>query len=679
MSRHDRNRSKFPLAGRPPQPPGTPAGRQGLQLRLALCFLLLFLLLAVAAVRVAWVQVVQGGAMKEMALAQLEVSRDMQSPRGAICDRNGRELAVSVVTPSLFANPDELRQNQVDIDSVAAGLAPLLSVDAGELKERLLLPERKFVWLKRRLDAPAAAQVKAFIKQYQLPGFGFLEENKRYYPNDTLAAQLLGFVGSEDQGLEGLEAKLDAVLKGSKKQQNLYTDNQGRPIFDSVYSLGQHVEGRKVLLTIDHNIQFIAEQSLDKAMAATRAAAATVIIMDPKTGDILAMVSRPTYNPNEFWKYGPKEWRNRAVSVVYEPGSTFKSIVAAAALNEGVVTPQQRFHDSGSIEVSGRRIQNWSGEAYGDVSFEDIIKSSLNTGFAQVGLKLGGERLTRYAREFGFGKATGIGLAGEEEGILFEPKEMRESDIATMSIGQSIAVTPLQLLTAMSALANDGVLLAPHIIKEVQSSGGVVEEATATEVSRRVIRPETAQTLKGLLEKVVSEGGGKRAAVKGYRIAGKTGTAEKLREDGGGYYQGRYIASFAGFAPVEDPRLAVLVVLDDPVGVYYGGEIAAPVAKDIFTQVLRYLNIYPSGVLLPEEKKQAAAAAGRTAAAPPLPAGQVRVPDLRGQTMRQAAARLQEAGLFFRPAGGGLAVRQDLPPGTPVAAGSEVEVVFEEK
>ena len=664
--------------GGPPQRPR----KKPLQLRLAVCLLLLLLLLAVAAGRVAWIQVVQGGDMKEKAMAQLEVSRDMQSPRGSICDRNGNELAVSVVTKSLYANPDELRKNQADVDSIVGGLAPILGIDPKEMKEDMLLPERKFVWLKRRMDAPIAAQAAAFIKQYQLPGFGFLEENKRYYPNEKLAAQLLGFVGSDDQGLEGLEAKLDSVLKGSKGKQNIFTDNQGRPIFQSVFSLKSPEEGRKVLLTIDQNIQFIVEQSLDKAMAATGSAAATAIVMDPKTGDVLAMVSRPTYNPNQFWKGGPGEWRNRAVANVYEPGSTFKSIVLAAALNEGTVHPGQWFQDNGAIEVSGRRIQNWSGESYGAVPLEAVIKQSLNTGFVQIGLGLGGERLTRYARDFGFGRPTGIDLAGEEEGILFEPKDMRDSDIATMAIGQSIAITPLQLVTAVSALANDGVLLKPHIIKEVQNGDGSVQQAYATEVVRRVIRSETAQTLKGLLEKVVSEGGGGKAAVKGYRIAGKTGTAEKLREDGGGYYQGRYIASFAGFAPVEEPRIAVLVVLDDPRGVYYGGQIAAPVAGEIFSQIFRYLNILPSGVLLPEEKKKQSPAPQpvRPPAAPlpPLPAGQVRMPNLQGKTMRQAAAELHKEGLFFRPVGGGLAVSQEVPPGAPVSVGSEIGVSFSE-
>ena len=435
-------------------------------------------------------------------------------------------------------------------------------------------------------------------------------------------------------------------------------------------------------MTLDSTIQFIVEQSLDKVMAKTRAKAATVIILNPRTGEILAMANRPTYDPNNFSSFGQSVWKNRAISVIYEPGSTFKSVVAAAALQEKVVSPTEGFYDSGFIEVSGRRIKNWSGDSYGSVSFIDICKNSINTGFVQVGLRLGAARLSQYAKSFGFGKTTEIELPGEEEGILFNPQEMRDSDLATMSIGQSVAVTPLQLVTAVSAIANNGVLLKPHIVKEIYNADGSLAASTPTQPVRQVITPETANLLAGILEKVVSEGGGKKAIVKGYRFAGKTGTAEKLNENGGGYMSGHYIASFVGFGPVEDPQVAALVVIDDPEGIYYGGEIAAPVFGEIMTQVMRYLSIRPQNAPeLPAAASPAAQLAPPVAVAStiPVPKGKLLVPAVIGKTMREAGDKLVEAGLSFVPVGSGIAYRQSIPPNTIVDPGTEITVYFESR
>ena len=412
-------------------------------------------------------------------------------------------------------------------------------------------------------------------------------------------------------------------------------------------------------------------------MARTKAKAATAIVMNPRTGEILAMASRPSYNPNRFYAYGPSEWKNRAVSIIYEPGSTFKAVVAAAALQEGVVTPHERFQDNGFVEVSGRRIKNWDGGSYGNISFTEVIKSSINTGFVQVGMRLGAARLNDYARAFGFGKPTGVELPGEEEGLLFESGKMRESDIATMSIGQSIAVTPLQLLTAISAIANDGVLLKPHIIKEIRNPDGTVASAVQTQAVRQVISLDTAKAMTVMLEKVVADGGGKKAAVKGYRFAGKTGTAEKLKSSGG-YEDGKYIASFAGYGPVDDVQLAALIIIDDPSGIYYGGEVAAPVFKDIMTQVMRYLNITPQSgnewvppIKKPETNPQV------VTPPPAVPSGKVIVPSLQGKTIREAADALGKLGLACNPVGTGVAVKQSIAASTVVSTSTEVTVWFE--
>lgn len=628
------------------------------------------------AVRIAWVQLINGPKLAEKARYQLQESKVLQSPRGTIFDRNGHELAISNLTKSLYVNPKQLNK---DPAVLANEIAPILALSVEELTKSLASKE-SFVWIKRTLEPDAADRISALIKDENITGLQFVEESKRYYPNNCLAAQVLGFVGTDDVGLDGVEMTTDKSIKGVLSKQEIDTDNHGIPIFKSIWSFNPVKQGKSVALTIDSTIQFITEQCLDKALATTKAQSGTVIIMNPKTGEILAMASRPTYDPNHFGNYGENEWKNRAISVIYEPGSTFKTIVAAAALQEKLVTPEERFVDPGFVEVSGRRIQNWTGDSFGSVTFTDIIKYSINTGFVQVGMRLGSARLTQYVREFGFGHATGVELPGEEEGILFNPKDMRDSDLATMSIGQSIAVTPLQLLTAVSAIANNGVLLKPHIVKEFYNSDGTLATATPTEPVRQVIAPDTAAELTGLLEKEVSEGGGKYASVKGYRFAGKTGTAEKLREDGRGYEAGHYIASFVGFGPVEDCQVAAIVVLDDPRGDYYGGNIAAPVFRDIMIQVMRYLNIRPengadlgSGLPAPQIdpiQQRAVQAA---------PKGKILVPSVLGKTIREAGDSLVGAGLSFIPVGTGVAVDQSIAPNTAVDPESEITVNFESR
>lgn len=651
------------------------------QKRIALFLMILMGALVVIGGRFAYLQLVEGKKLAAKSRSQLQYDKPLQSPRGTIYDRQGRELAISGMAKSLYANPGALNK---DVDTIANLLAPLLAMKADELKERLSV-KGSFIWLKRTLEPDKYQAIAALIKEQGLKGLEFVEESKRYYPNDSLAAHILGFVGTDDIGLDGIESVLDKVIKGERQTQQLETDAHGVPIFKSILTFTPRKEGKSVYLTIDSTIQFIVEQNLDKVMARTKAKAATVIIMNPKTGEILAMASRPGYNPNAFFRYSDTERRNRALSIVYEPGSTFKAVVAAAALQERVVSPDERFIDNGYVEVSGRRIKNWSGDSYGNISFIDVIKNSINTGFVHVGMRIGNAKLTEYARNFGFGSPTDIELPGEEAGILFNPRDMREVDLATMSIGQSIAVTPLQLLTAVSAIANDGVLLRPHIIKEIRNPDGSVAEAPATTAIRQVISPDTAKTLTAMLEKVVSEGGASKAAVKGYRFAGKTGTAEKLKESGGGYEANRYIASFVGFGPVEDPQIAALIVIDDPVGAYYGGEIAAPVFNDIMTSVMRYLNVPPNAAINPvfpqsaKGDKPAEQIPKPEAAAKPAPPGKALVPNLSGKTMREAADLLSKAGLAMVPAGSGLAVEQDITPNSIVNSGTEVHVRFEQR
>jgi stage V sporulation protein D (sporulation-specific penicillin-binding protein) len=628
--------------------------------------------------RYGWLQLVQGNSLGERMKSQVGQDYAIQSPRGAIIDRNGRELAVSTMTKSLYIDPSHVENPQ----EVAANLAPLIGKSEQDILDDIAVGGG-FVWVKRRMEQAEYEAVRQLIREKNYVScLNFRDEAKRYYPNDVLAANVIGFVGTDDKGLDGVEQALDKMLKGEVKETYLTTDRQDRPILDSIFSSRRRYAGdacKTIELTIDSSIQFIVEQELDRAIAENNPKAVTCVVMDPKTGEVLAMASRPSYNPNRFWDYNPEIWKNRAVSFIYEPGSTFKSVVAGAALQEKVVTPNQVFVDPGYVMVSGRRIQNWNGESFGTVTFTDVVKQSLNTGFAQVGLRLGADRLMSYAKNFGFGEPTGIDLPGEESGILFNPEDMRESDMATSAIGQSIAVTPLQLVTAMSAIANDGVLLKPHIVKSIRNADGSMYEERGKKEVRRVIDSATDKTLMGLLEQVVASGGGSKAAVRGYRIAGKTGTAQKIREDGSGYMDGRYIASFCGFAPVEDPKLTVLVMIDDPgTGNFYGGQIAAPVAGRIFAQLMRYMHIEPSsdpfaGMEAEEKKPQHKPARLYTGE---IPDGKILVPDFSGKSLREAAGLAADRGLSFQSEGSGYAVGQSIEMNTLVDKGTSITVYF---
>ena len=523
------------------------------------------------------------------------------------------------------------------------------------------------------------------IAKDKIRGLEFLEESRRVYPNEMLAAHILGFVGTDDKGLSGVEMAMDSTLKGKTHQQILDTDSKGIPIFKSIFAFSKPKAGQSIYLTIDNSIQFAVEQALDNALVRTKAHAATMIVMNPKTGEILAMASRPAFNPNTFYRYKDQEWRNRAIASIYEPGSTFKSLVAAAGIQEKVVTSTEVLNDTGARDVGGRVIKNWDGGSYGKMPFSDFVKYSINTGFAEVAQRMGGERMLKYSEIFGFGKASGIELPGEEEGMLISLKTMQPSDAATMGIGQAVAVTPLQLITAVSSLANDGKLLKPHIIKEIRDSDGLLVSYSSPQVVRQTVSTEVAREVAGLMEKVLTEGGGKKARVPGYRFAGKTGTAERLRDNGNGYDPGRYIASFVGFGPLEDVQLAGLVVIDSPSGLYYGGEIAAPVFSEVMSQVVRILGLRPSEML---PAFQAAKPLPAAAPAPPppsqpaapqgaVPGGKIAVPDVSGRTIREAALILNQVGLSLIPEGGGIAVRQSIAANTPVVKGTTVIVRFE--
>ena len=665
--------------------------RAQVQVRIRYMVIVLLAMLLIVVLRYGYLQLVMGEELAERMRFQVGQQYSVQSPRGTILDRNGRELAVSTMTKSLFVDPNHVK----DPNQIAADLAPLLGISESEILEDIDYGGG-FVWIKRRLENAEYEAVRKLIREKEYSTcLGFRDEAKRYYPSDVLAANVIGFVGTDDIGLDGVEQTYDQYIKGEVTELSLVTDTHSRPILDSIF-LRRKYSGeycKTIQLTIDAAAQFIVEQELDKAMAANNPRAITCIVMDPKTGEIIAMASRPSYNPNRFLDYDPEDWKNRSVNMIYEPGSTFKAIVAAAALQEGVVTPNQIFVDPGFVMVSGRRIQNWNGESFGTVTFIDVMKSSLNTGFAQIGLRLGADKLMEYAKKFGFGEKTGIELPGEEDGLLFpDPGIMTDSDIATTAIGQSIAVTPLQLVRAMAAIANDGILLKPHIVKSIRNADGSIYSETQVEEIRRTIDSATDKTLAGMLEQVVATGGGRKAAVKGYRIAGKTGTAQKINDDGTGYMEGSYIASFCGFAPVENPRITVLVMIDEPQGNFYGGQIAAPVAGSIFSQLLRYMHVEPTneeianleyedetvGETAPKIQKRSDRASIMQSQEINVnaPEGKVVVPNFIGKSIREVSSLAQNVGLRLKTEGSGWAHTQSISAGEIVDAQTLITVAF---
>ena len=455
-------------------------------------------------------------------------------------------------------------------------------------------------------------------------------------------------------------------------------DALGRPMGESGLNATRPQNMPTVYLTIDSKIQFVLEDALDRAMQETKSKAAAAVLMDPHTGAVLGMASRPTFDPNDFGEYPSSTWTNRAISIIYEPGSVFKPIVGCMGLSENIITPQTLFNDAGSIKIADRVIRNWDGEGRGYVPFEDIIKYSINTGMVQLGMQLGARQMTDYSKKFGFGQPTGIELPGEESGILYNPEDMYEPDIATMAIGQGIAVTPLQMLRAICAIANGGELLKPYIIDKIVMPDGRVLREGKKEVVRRVISEDVASQMRTMMEKVVSEGGGKPAHIAGYQIAGKTGTAEKLAEQGG-YAPGEYIASFVGFVPAANPQYAMLVMLDTPQGAFYGSQVSAPVFKDTLQQILVAKGVQPStheGLPSFEEHGKDTKAA-KVPVMEFLPDGKVKVPDFTGLDMRQTAELVQRGHLVLVPYGSGRAKKQSLAPGTVAAEGTKLEIWFE--
>lgn len=531
--------------------------------------------------RLVSLQVLQAAELTVKADRQHQKTVALEGARGTIVDRHGKVLAMNMDVPSVFGVPTALESPA----QTARTLSPVLHVRASEL-EKKLRQDRSFVWLARKLDPEQGHQ----LEQMPMEGIGTVLEGRRFYPKGPLLAHVLGFAGLDGAGLEGLERRYESHLHGEKRVAVLQRDALGRIVFPKDEAAQNPASGHSLTLTIDEVIQYVAEKELEEAMNKTRAKAGTVIVLDPQTGALLALAISPRFDPNSVAALTPGRWRNRALTDAYEPGSTMKAIVAAAALEENVMKPGTMvFGENGRMTIANTVIHDH--EKLGWVTFAQVIQKSSNIGAAKTGMALGDQRLYRYLQAFGFGQRTEIDLPGEAVGLLRDPKDWGRRSLASISMGQEIGVTPMQMVSAISVLANGGVLMKPYVVSKVRDAQGQVIKQIDPQVKRRVISPDTARTVTSILEGVVTDGTGTKAAIPGFRVAGKTGTAQKIDPRTGAYSSTQFVGSFVGFVPAENPRLAMIVVIDEPQGESFGGLVAAPVFRRVGEQVLNYLGV----------------------------------------------------------------------------------------
>jgi cell division protein FtsI (penicillin-binding protein 3) len=647
-----------------------------------------------------YLQVFARPSLQERAEIQQQHTMKLDPTRGTIYDRNGRQLAVSVDVESVYAVPRAIE----DADATARRLAGCLEVDAAELAARLR-SDKSFLWVNRKVD-PAAADC---VRELGLAGVDFLPETRRFYPKRRVAAHVLGYVGMDNEGMSGVEYAFEEEIRGEHGQQIIWTDARNRrltsfsvatPLSDGRKSSRQYTRvekrpqpGRSIYLTIDETLQYVAEIEMEEAVRESGSKSGVAIVLRPETGEILAMAAVPGFNPNRYGDYPASSWRNRSVTDAYEPGSTFKIITAAAALEEGVVSEEERIDcGRGFIRVGERLIRDH--QLFDVLTFREVLEKSSNVGMIRIGQRLGAERLERYVRAFGFGETTGVGLSAESRGILRNVSKWWPMTLAAISFGQEIAVTPLQMVTAVNAVAASGYLMQPILVKEIHSPRNEALTRKSPSPVRRAISMETASRLTDILVGVVERGTGTRAAIAGYTVAGKTGTAQKA-VPGGGYSKTDFVASFAGFAPAGAPELTALVLLDSPMGDHSGSRAAGVFAR-IVERSLRYLGVPPDVPGLsrtmrlasrwprqdPLDEADAAVrqtiAVSRVAFGGQVPA-KTRMPMLEGLPARDAVARLIAANLSPEILGSGWVIDQDPPAGMSVDPGSRCLVFLAER
>ncbi|MDD5424704.1 MAG: penicillin-binding transpeptidase domain-containing protein [Candidatus Omnitrophica bacterium] len=551
--------------------------------RLNVVFSLFIILLSILLIRVIYIQVAKAYNLALLAKKQHTAVIELQPKRGTIYDRNFSPLAVSLNLDSVFANPREIKDKR----GASKKLAAAMGLGEQYVYDRICR-DKGFIWLKRKISPAESEKVKAL----KIKGVEFVKEPKRVYPNNALASQIVGYAGTDDRGLEGLELKYDEYLKGSPGYRAMLRDARRRPIASFEYEYYPSIDGLDLVLTIDDVIQHIAERELDLAVEKYHPIGACIIVMDPKTGDILAMSSRPTFDLNNFRTVNAEKKRNRAVTDMYEPGSIFKIVTASGALQEKIVGLNDRFYcENGAWRHAGGKVLH-DHKPHGWLTFRQVIEKSSNIGTVKVGIKLGADNLYGYIKKFGFGDITGIELPGEIPGFIRPPSKWSGTSIYAIPMGQEVAVSPLQMACAMSVIANGGKLMKPRVIQYIQDRHGELIKEYPVTVSGQVLSEGTSATMRDVLSGVVEDGTGQLARVEGYDVGGKTGTSQKI--ENGTYSHSKFIGSFVGFAPVKNPKVVVVVMLDQPHPLYYGGVVAAPVFSRVVRDTLRYMDIRPS-------------------------------------------------------------------------------------
>ena len=654
----------------------------------------------VISARLVYLQFSQYDSLANRARQQQQNSIETSAQRGELLDRHGSELARSVQTVSLFLDPEGL--DAATLDQSAQQVAKILNLKESDLAKEFreaLDEKRRFIWIARRLDADLAAKITAL----DLPGIHQQLEPKRFYPNGSLAAHVLGYVGLDGQGLGGVEQSFNEKISGEPGQLFIEKDAHGKA-YES-YEIAAK-PGQTVVLTIDQSIQYIAEQALQDTVQRTRAKSGSVIVLDPRSGEILALANAPTFDPNKVADAKPETRANWALQNIYEPGSTFKIVAYSAAIEKKLAKPDDRIDcQMGAITVAGRLVHDH--HPYGTLTLTEALEKSSNVAAIKLGMRVGDATMYDYIKSFGFGSKTGIELPGETAGIVRKVERWQPSSIGSIAMGQEVGVTPVQMVAAFGALANDGMRIAPHLIREVRNGDGTVVYRAEPE-QRRVVSAETATALRGMLEGVTLNGTAKKAQLDGYSAAGKTGTAQKIDPKTRSYSSTKFVGSFVGFAPVSNPQVAIIVVIDEPSGAYHGGDVAAPVFREVAEQILPSLGVEPDieTKSVPDliaqvnenperaekvREEQAQSEQQRQATMPTVDnnggrGGEVvyasatkkaiLMPDLRGRSVRDVARTCAQLGLQVEARGEGKVLKQSPSAGTEVNTGQLIYVDF---
>jgi cell division protein FtsI (penicillin-binding protein 3) len=554
--------------------------------RTMLVALLFLIFLAVIGVKAAHLQIYRGSWLAQMAAGQYERSFRSSGKRGTVYDRNHAEMAVSIRVTSIAAYPPKIEE----IRSTARSLAKVLNIDR-KMLQRKLASKKSFVWVKRQATPREAEDVK----RLKLVGIGFIPEYNRFYPNKTLAAQTIGFTGIDGDGLEGIEFYYNKYLQGVIGNFTVLKDALGQGFISAKKNV-PNISGNNLILTLDRTIQYITENALEASVNEFSAKSGMAIVMNPKTGAILAMAHFPFFNPNAFSEFSQERWRNRAITDPFEPGSTMKIFSATAAIESGGASPNSIFFcENGAYRIGNNVVHDLG--SYGWLSLQQIVKYSSNIGAVKVSEMIGTEILYDTLRDFGFGEKTGIDCPGETPGSLMHFEKWSKLDAGVISFGHGISVSAIQLIAAVSAIANDGILMQPYLVEAITDQTGRVIHDFEPRRIRRVISSETARSVRNIMKTVITKGGtGVRATLNGYAVCGKTGTTQKINNEGT-YAEGKYIASFIGYTPAENPAIAILVIIDEPREKYYGGIVAAPAFKKIAHETLNYMNIPPKSQL----------------------------------------------------------------------------------